>query len=99
VRKVGCGPKARGAVAAANRLGLEIQAAEQDLARLGDTTQRLKDARHQLERIDTLLDQEVAKSVGGAPQKVDALVLMLKTSWSACLVVAFWFLIGLVRTW
>lgn len=95
-RRQGCGPEARGAEAAANRLGLEIQAAEQDLARLGNVEARMLTARRQFEKIDARLDGEAARAVGGAPQKVDALILMLENSWSARVAVAYWFLIGLV---
>jgi hypothetical protein len=95
-RRSGCGPKARGAEAAANRLGLEIAAQEQDLARLGDIEERTLAARRQFEQIDARLDQEAARAVGGAPQKLDALILMLENGWSARFTVAFWFVIGLV---
>ena len=95
-RRSGCGPKARGAEAAANRLGLEIAAQEQDLARLGDIEGRTEAARRQFDQINARLDEEAARAVGGAPQKVDALILMLEHGWSARFTVAFWFLIGLV---
>lgn len=95
-RRSGCGPKARGAEAAANRLGLEITAQEQDLARLGDIEGRAAAARRQFEQIDARLDAEAARAVGGVPQKLDALILMLENGWSARFTVAAWFLIGLV---
>jgi hypothetical protein len=95
-RTPGCGPEARGAEAAANRLGLEIQTADQDLIRLGNVEERMLAARRQFEKIDTRLDGEAARAVGGAPQKVDALILMLENGWSARLAVAYMFLIGLV---
>jgi len=95
-RVPGCGPEARGAEAAANRLGLEIQTAEQDLIRLGNVEERMLAARRQFEKIDTRLDGEAARAVGGAPQRVDALILMLENGWSARLAVGYMFLISLI---
>lgn len=95
-RRSGCGTIARGYDAAANRLGLEIEVARQELIQLGQVGERLAAARQRLAAIDASIDEETARAVAGPTQKLDALGLMLKTSVSAWFAVAFWFLIGLL---
>ncbi len=96
IRKAGCGPKARGFEATANRLELEIEAAGQELALLGNVGERLEAARQQLAAIDAHVDVDADRSISGSSRKLDALGMMLKTSLSACVAVAFWFFMGLL---
>jgi len=94
VRQAGCGPKARGAEATATRLGLEIQAAEQDLARLGNVSERMASAKQQLAAIDGRIDAETALAFGGKSQRLAAMVPLLREDLSAWIILIFWFVVG-----
>lgn len=63
---------------------------------MGNVTERLAAAKHQLAVIDARLDADAGRSISGSSRKLDALGAMLKNSLSACFAVAFWFLIGIL---
>ena len=96
VRREGCGKKARGYEAEANRLGLEIEAAEQELAQLGNVAERLADAKQRKEEISARIEVDAGRSVSGSQPKLDALWTLVRSSLSACVAVLFWFLIGMI---
>lgn len=96
VRIEGCGKKARGFEAEANRLALEIEAAKQELAQLGNVAERLGNAKQRKEEISAHIEADAARSVSGSQPKLDALWTLVKSSLSACVAVLFWFLIGMI---
>lgn len=96
IRQAGPGPRERGAHASAARLGMELEAAKDDLARLGDPKVRLEAAQRQLAQINGDLDDEAAKSVGGGSHKLDGLFLILERSWTAVILMTILFFLGLV---
>lgn len=93
-RQAGFGPKARGFAAAAERLGLEIKASEEELRQRGDPEEGLTAAKRQLAAIDARIDQETELAFGGRMQRLEALANLLEASLSARVAVAFWLLIG-----
>lgn len=92
----GYGPKARGYQAAAERLGREIQAVEQRLVDLGDAPAQVAEARGRLAKLARQIDAEVQLAVNGPSRRLDALGQLLQSSFSACLAVCFWMLIGML---
>jgi len=96
VRSEGCGKKARGFEAEANRLAQEVEAARQELAQLGNVTDRLATAKQRNEVISARIEADAARSVSGSQPKLDALWTLMKSSLSACVAVFFWFLIGMI---
>jgi hypothetical protein len=96
IRRRGCGPEAGGAEALANRLGAEIQAAEQDLARLGNVGERMASAKQQLAAIDGRIDAETELAFGGKSQRLTAMVPVLQEDLSAWIILIFWALAGML---
>jgi hypothetical protein len=94
IRKGGYGPKARGYEAEAKRLELEIKAANEDLGRLGDVSERMAAAKQQLATIDQQIDGETQLAFGGNTQRLEAMIPLLQKSLSAWVAVTFWLLIG-----
>ncbi len=93
-RQAGFGPKARGFAAAAERIGLEIKAIEDELRQRGDPEEGLAAAKRQLGFVDARIDQETELAFGGRMQRLEALATLLEGSLSARVAVAFWLLIG-----
>lgn len=93
-RQAGFGPKARGFAAAAERLGAEIKAVEEELRQQGNPAAGLAAAKRQLAAIDARIEQETALAMGGSTQRLDALGTLLEHNSSARVAVTFWLLIG-----
>lgn len=94
VRREGYGPKARGYEALAERLRLELEATQQELARLGDVEARMAAAKQQLAAIDQRIEQEAGRAFGGSMQRIEAMIPLLQNSATAWLTIAFWLLVG-----
>lgn len=90
----GRGGKARGFEAAANRLGIEIDAATHELAQLEHASERLAAARTRLAEVESKVDEEATLAVAGAFEKPAVLWQMLKSNPSASIVFIFWILLG-----
>ncbi|MGH8598324.1 MAG: DUF4407 domain-containing protein [Gammaproteobacteria bacterium] len=95
-RKSGCGPEARGAKRLAERLEMEIAAANRELAQLNPLASGLALAQEKLATIETRIDAEAVGSVGGPRHRVDAMIELLENSFSVGFVMIFWLLIGLI---
>jgi DNA repair exonuclease SbcCD ATPase subunit len=98
-RVAGYGLRARGYEAAANRAGLEIEAAEQELAQLGNVEERRVAARQRLVELDSRIDRDADRMVGGASRKLDALVKLVFSNVSAAFAVLFWIAVGMIPDW
>ncbi|WP_345793320.1 DUF4407 domain-containing protein [Thauera sp. JM12B12] len=92
----GCGTKAGGHRVNAERLGRQIDAARQELAQLGDVETRSADARARLSAINTRIDAEVRRIIGGHFKRVEALLQMTFSEPAAQLTVGFWLLVGML---
>lgn len=92
----GCGAKARGHEAAANRLRQQLEAVQAELAQLEGVPASIGATKTRLDEINRRIEADVERSVRGPSKKIGALIALVRTNAVAALTVAVWLLIGML---